>query len=239
MIRSFRIAFAPLLLTFGVLSQAQAAQVYFNNFSTGAGPEWTNPTTTTSNGEAFLGQSANGFGAGTDTLTLTGLAPHTSVTLDYDLYIIQSWDGNGPAGGGPDNWQTTAGGVNLLFTNFANFTGFGNTQAYTNQLPPFGPGGTFAPRTGASAAGHLGFGTGDFGDATYHFSHTFSNAASSLAFAFTSFQNQAPGDEGWGLDNVRVTINGTPAAVPEPASLALLLAGMVGLGLTRRRNSSK
>lgn len=209
---------------------ASADVVYATNFSAPVGAEWSNTSRATSNGETFLGSSANGFGAGTVTLTLSGLAPHDSVTLDFDLYIIQSWDGNGPNGGGADNYRLEGDGSTVLFTNFANFDA-GNTQAYPNQLPPNGPGGAFAPKTGAFELDHLGFGTGDFGDTTYRFSFTFAHTASSLVLAFTSLQNQAPGDEGWGLDNVTVQIS----PVPEPTSLALIALGGAGLAFVARR----
>lgn len=225
------------LLTLGTLGglaphQAIAALIYSNDFSVGAGSEWSNPTTAVANGEHFLGASASGFGNGSNILTLSGLPAHTDVTVNFDLYIIQTWDGNGPQGGGPDNWQLTANGVNLLFTNFANYTQ-GNTQTYPNQLTPFGSGGAFAPRTDAFDNGHLGFGTGDGGDATYRFTITYADTSPNIAFAFTSFQNQAPGDEGWGLDNVRVSVTST-TTVPEPASVTLLAVGLAGLGCVRR-----
>jgi hypothetical protein len=212
--------------------------VYSNDFSASAGVEWSNNSIVASNGEKFLGANqsgslASGFGAGTDTLTLAGLAAHDQVTVSFDLYIIQSWDGNGPNGGGPDNWRLDQNGNNLLLTNFANFAN-GNTQSYSTATPN-GLGFSNAPRSGESAAGHLGFGDGDFGDATYHFSFTFASTASTLALAFTSLQNQAPGDEGWGLDNMSVSIR--PTAAPEPSSLALL--GLGALGLLRHRRARK
>lgn len=217
--------------------QANALLIYSNDFSGGAGSEWSIPLTATSNGEAFLGASVFGFGNGINTLTLSGLPSHTDITLSFDLYIINSWDGNGPEGGGADNWQLTADGINLLFTNFANYTGR-NTQAYPNQLAPFGSGGAFAPRTGAFDNGHLGFGTGDFGDSTYRFSFTFTHTASNTALAFSSYQNQSPGDEGWGLDNVSVSVTPTSTTnVPEPGTVGLLglgLAGLICVGRKRR-----
>ena len=183
-----------------------AREVYSNNFSVSAGPEWSDTSTATANGEDFLADDHHGSGAGTKTLTLSSLPAHNSVTVSFDLYIIESWDGNGQQGGGVDNWQLEADGNNVLFTNFANFTG-ANTQAYPNQVSPYGPGGAFAPRTGAFANGHLGYGTGDFGDATYRFSFTFPHSASNIVLDFTSLQNQTPGDEGWGLDNVVMCTN--------------------------------
>nr|VFJ65841.1 MAG: hypothetical protein BECKDK2373C_GA0170839_11365 [Candidatus Kentron sp. DK] len=181
---------------------------YSNDFSAGAGAEWTNPTISTANGESFLAAASYGSGNGTNSLRLSGLPEHTKVTVAFDLYIIQSWDGNG---GGADNWQLTVGETGaeqpffLLFTNFTNNTA--TTQAYPNQLPPYGDGGSFAPRTGAFENGHLDFGTGSWGDATYRFSFTFDHSASDIFLNFTGLQNQAASDEGWGLDNVKVSVN--------------------------------
>lgn len=222
----------PTVLVVLAAPMAHAQTVYSNDFSTTAGSEWTNSTISTSNGEKFLATATNGSGNGTNTLTLLGLPAHTAVTVDFDLYIIQSWDGNGPGGGGPDRWGLTANAASLLNTTFANFTG-GNTQEFVSQANPNG--GPVAPRTGQFAANHLGFGTTDFGDATYRFSYTFNDTASNLALAFTSFQNQTPGDEGWGLDNVTVRL--TPAATtPEPGTFALLGSlSVMGAGFLKRR----
>lgn len=218
---------------------AFAVNVYSNDFSGGAGAEWSNTSTTTVNGEDFLADSPLGSGAGTNTLTLSGLPSHDSVTVSFDLYAIQSLDGNGQQGGGIDNWQLTADSNNLLFTNFANFTG-ANTQAYPNQVSPYGPGGDFAPRTGAFENGHLGYGTGDFGDSTYRFSFTFLHSDSNIALDFISLQNQAPGDEGWGLDNVVVSANSVGSASPIPtlsgAALVILFLSLMGLALIKLRH---
>ena len=42
---------------------------------------------------------------------------------------------------------------------------------------------------------------------------------------------QGLGDEGWGLNRLRVT---GVSPVPEPGTMALWLAGLAGLGLRRR-----
>jgi hypothetical protein len=225
--------------------------VYSNDFTSGAGAEWSNNSTVTSNGQAFLGANqdgtlAHGFGAGTDTLTLNGLAAHTSVTVSFDLYIIQTWDGNGPNGSNtpatPDAFQLAENANSLFAASFANFTS-GNTQSFGGGTPgAYITTGNFAPRTGqnVSEAGQLGFGTADNGDATYNFTFTFSDANSALALAFTSTQNQAPGDEGWGLDNVIVSTNAdtTVTAAPLPASVwagGLMLAALAAGTKIRRR----
>lgn len=221
-------ALGCVFLSLTALGARADTTVYSNDFTNGAGPEWSNNTTATSNGEMFLGASANGFGNGTDTLSLAALPAHDTVTIAFDLYIIQSWDGNGETSGGPDNYTLAQNGLSLLLTNFCNATR-GETQAYSAATPN-GLGAMNPPRSGDFEAGHLGFGTGDFGDTTYRFSLTFSSTANALAFDFTSLQNQGPGDEGWGLDNVSVSV------VPEPSTWVMLAVGIALLcGLMRYR----
>ena len=109
---------------------AQTTTVYSNNFTNGAGSEFSNNSTSTTPGTAahaadkFLGE----FGNQATTLTLAGLATHTQVNVTFDLYMIRSMDGNGPFGGGPDPWSVAENGSTLLSTNFANFPG--DTQSF-------------------------------------------------------------------------------------------------------------
>nr|VFJ97874.1 MAG: hypothetical protein BECKLFY1418A_GA0070994_107412 [Candidatus Kentron sp. LFY] len=159
------------------------------------------------NGESFLATASHGSGSGTNSLTLSRLPTHTKVTVEFDLYIINSWDGYGS-----DKWKLTVGEGNesqmLLYTSFDNHTGYQNhKQAYPNQLPPLGNGGSFAPRTGSFESNHLGFGDGIWGDTTYRLSFTFDHTASDIALNFTGLQDQNADDEGWGLDNVRVRLD--------------------------------
>lgn len=212
---------------------AQAADpltVYSNDFSADAAG-FSSSARTTANGETFLGR----FAKGSLTLSLADLAAHDALTLDFDLYIIESWDGNGPSGGGADYFGVEIDGTQVLYTNFAQYVGR-NTQAYPNNGGALGDGGTFAPKTGAYAQNHLGYGTGNFGDSTYRISLTLAHDAPYATVRFTSLQSQSLSDESWGLDNVSVSI--TP--VPEPSAWAMLAGGLglIGTLAARRRQTA-
>ena len=226
---------------------AAQTTVYSNNFTGGAGAGWSSQKTDTTPGtaahaaDAFLGQFANQ----TVTLGLNNLATHSSVTVNFDLYMIRSMDGNGQAGGGPDPWSLSANGKTLISTNFANypsdtqsFGGVGGTGGYL-------AGGNYAPQTGATEANTLGYFFGGPEDAVYHLAFTFNDAASALAFNFTSGQTEDINNESWGLDNVVVQTNAFPNAAPVPeastlVSLSLLLALGAGslTACVRRRKPS-
>ena len=229
---------AVLLAAAVVPAAAQTTTVYSNNFSNGAGPDWSDQTTDTTPGtaahpaDAFLGQLGNE----TETLSLSNLAPHSTVTATFDLYIINTMDGNGPYGGGPDPWSLNENGNTLIATNFANFPG--DTQSFggSNGTGGYLTGGMYADQTGATEKNTLGY---PQNDAVYHLSFTFTDPASLLALNFVSGQNQGIGDESWGLDNVVVQTNANP--VPEASttvSLGLLLAlGGLAVAAKRRRTA--
>ncbi|OPY13333.1 MAG: hypothetical protein A4E66_00815 [Syntrophus sp. PtaB.Bin001] len=236
---------AAIFFTFFVLCltvPARAGIVYFNDFSSTPGAEWSSTSTRASNGESYLASTSGyGFGNGTVTLTLTGLTVGASATIDFDLYVIGSWDGNGVPGNNPsypdwarpDNWGVTVNGITQIYTNFVHYTYNGQTQAYPSMLAPLGSGGSNPARTGATATDHLGYGTGYYGDTTYHFSIPVGNLTSStLTVAFTSYQTEGYSNEGWGLDNVKVT---SSVPTPIPASLLLFAPGLLGLATFRRR----
>ena len=42
------------------------------------------------------------FGSETKTITIDSLCPHDSVLVCFDLYIIDTWDGNASNSHGPD-----------------------------------------------------------------------------------------------------------------------------------------
>jgi len=200
-----------------------SAFTYFNDFE-GQPATWTewssqSQATTPLGGRKFLGVFSNA----TVALTLNGLAPGTPVNLDFDLFILRSWDGN--SGPGPDYWSLSINGTTYLYTTFSN--DFGGSQSFPGNYQAY-----HAPRTGAVENNTLGYGSGGWGDSVYHLSYAFTHGGGNLVIAFTGSNLQGWNDEGWGLDNVRV--EGT--VVPLPGAFLLLGAGLVKLSsLTRRR----
>lgn len=181
-------------------------QQYFNDFETSAGPEWSSQTrsVTPTGARTFLGRLGNG----TVSLTLTNLPTHSQVSITFDLFCIRSLDGNGPAGGGADNWQIAIAGAPspLLKTNFAGY--YGQTQAF----PDLYPAGSYPGQTGADEVNTLGYNWDDGKpmNSVYYFrgARTFvvPHTASSITINFTSFQTESIDNECFGLDNVGVTL---------------------------------
>jgi hypothetical protein len=215
---------------------ASATEVYFNNFSTAVGLGWSSTTGTPlittapySPNEKFLGtDSTSGISNNTLNLSL-GLLPHTDLTISFDLYIIHSWDGNGPTDG-PDHWSLAIdNNPALLDTTFAMDTA--HEQSYPGDYLSSNP-----AHTGRTANDTLKYsyyyGTND----TYHLSYTIPHTEDNVVIHFSAWGLQGLTDESWGLDNVRVET--TP--IPIPGSLLILGTGLLGLGgssLWRRRRS--
>jgi hypothetical protein len=205
---------------------ASALTVYSNDFEGGSTAGFSAGTIQlVPNGSTnILGEFSQGAST---TLSLTGLAPHSNVTLNFTLDVVGSMDGDGENGGGPDNFLVSAPGI-IFNQNFANYAG-GNTQNYPTEPS--------APATGAAGTDTLGYsGFPDSGngiqDSIYNFSLSFASTSSTLAITFAGDTSEPASNEFYGIDNVVVD---TDASVPEPASLALLGAGIAGLGFFRRR----
>ncbi|MDB9518158.1 putative Ig domain-containing protein, partial [Roseofilum reptotaenium CS-1145] len=138
-------------------------------------------------------------------LNLSELPEHDQVTLDFDLYIINSWSGGEFLG--PDGWKLqVVDGETLLDTTFGSGYRYGEhalPQAYPNNVEDgiLHPGGT-----GAADVKPDGFRDYRFGNAVYELSFTFDHTDSELALDFIGDTDEDIHNESWGLDNVRVSV---------------------------------
>ncbi|MGA1825259.1 MAG: PEP-CTERM sorting domain-containing protein [bacterium] len=201
------------VFVFGVVKLANAlpVEIYSNNFESSIGSEWSDtqinysPILGNYHGDYYLSQGS--------TLTLTGIQPHTQLSLEFDLYLFYTWDGNDTYYG-PD-WFGLDGDIDMEWT-FTNHQPEG--QSYPGSPDEiYGSGST-------STHVYRGLDPTGFGD-EFLISHT----DQTFNVAFTGPTTQS--DEWWGIDNVRVTVN----SVPEPATCLLLLFGFTGLlGLKKK-----
>jgi hypothetical protein len=190
---------------------------YFADFEGTVGSEWLPAKKTQSpRGRNFLGE----FGNGEVHLILNNLPAHSSVTLNLDLYIIRSWDGNLLPPIGPDVWTMEVKDVRtLLNTTFCNIIPnatppaptpaptYRCRQAYTDL---FDSGTDHAPREGADEINTLGFEYHDpnlyegTADAVYNLQYTFPHSGTSIELIFSASNLEVITDESWGLDNVEL-----------------------------------
>lgn len=140
------------------------------------------------------------------TLSLSGLARHTLMTLEFDIAFIDSWDGAIGRIYGDDFFNIMVDGVTQLIT--TNFGGLGDELK-------------------DGVYGYFGF-TAKYDDEAYRLSTTFAHSGDSADISF--FANgrkwQAGMDESWAIDNLRVSTNADVGIVPVPATLPLLAGGL-------------
>lgn len=214
------------LLGLNAFSRPAAAEprlVYRNDFQGVVGPEFSNfaTDTTPAGNRRFLGQ----FNNNTVTLQLTNLPKHNEVTVTFDLYVINSWDGNSvEPNAGPDTWTLDASPETALFK-----TTFSNTETPQAYPEPF-PGGSNPARSGSVESNSLGY---PEGDTVYHLTYTFRHTRQGLMLNFTGAGLQ-PGVEAWGLDNVSVSVDSTKAGKLRLSPKRLKFKN-TGVGNTRTR----
>ncbi len=192
-------AIVKISVTNAVAPPATNSLIYTNAFSVGGvRNEWSNGSaSSTVDTNKFLGSFYNE----TNTLTLTNLAAHANLILEFDLYLLSSWNGNDPKS--PNIFDVRIGnGPVLLHTTFNNGTSALLGQAY----PDAYPGGNHPALTGAIKTNTLGFPP----DSVYHLSYTFPHQASTLVVVFSASGLDGTAGAGWGLDNLQVRIAQAP-----------------------------
>ena len=189
----------------------------------------------------------------TVTLALSGLVAGSTYNVAFDLLIGGSWDGSASYYGA-DRWTFSAVGsafaTKLIDATFSNcgisneLCGAYSPQSYSDATPLAGEAGTFSAETGADFYfdGSYDY-SQDYG--IYYFGHGAGNpmlsfvadgSTASLVFEREPTVSGDSSDEYWALDNIVVTGDAAPVATPEPASVALLTTGLVGIaGWSRRR----
>lgn len=209
---------SALSLALGTVGAAQATEltVYQTDFSSGLDLQWSAGSVLS---DATLGEYLGNFSLdGATTLTLDGLPSHTQITLSFDLYLFNTWDGNNLSWG-PDYFSISSSapaiGGSWTFTNHQP-----DGQSYPQAVPTENYGGL-----GNMGATYVYRGLGPLGDGA---SWTAAHTASTFSVTFGGPTTQT--DEWWGIDNVQVSVT----TIPEPSAALLLIAGLGALGMAAR-----
>jgi len=224
-----RFAFS-LCASLAVLPFSASAQVnYSEGFQGAVGAEWSSSLII--DAQVSVNRRALGdFGNDTVTLTLSGFTPGVSASLAFDLYILNSWDGES-FGTGPDGFTAQIDGSNVVNATFTNLDEQSGHQSYSATTPL---GGAFVPAyTDADEIDTLD--ASYYGNSVYKFGgghnpgFSFVPSTSTVVFSFAGSNLQGLADESWAIDNVSVI-----QSIPEPSTWAALGLGAI-VAIRRRR----
>jgi hypothetical protein len=184
--------------------------VYNNDFENGDLSKIANGFITQYNGSAVLGQyNCKGPTKGYFNVSLSNLPKHDLITISFDLYIHDSWDGNKPPPDGPDIWQMLVDGNTYVYTTFSNDpcnnNGFCSPQAY----PLTYPNNFNNPKTGAYRTDLPGVCLSANGTTQYKITKTFKHTNGTLVLECSDLLVQTNTadpkcDESWSVDNINI-----------------------------------
>lgn len=168
--------------------------VYATDFESDADAAWSVPTLSSNVAfSSFLGR----FGNQGVTLTLHNLPSHELIRLNFDLYLIDSWDAGGDLFG-----------LSGDLTRAWSFRNYAGTQ---------GDGYPGTPDVYAPLDFTLGFTDSiyrDLRDNDLRHGIVFAHTGETLTVTFYGQGLQELNDESWGLDNVRVALGGRMRVLP-------------------------
>jgi hypothetical protein len=145
------------------------------------------------------------------------LPAHDTVRVTFDLYVLNTWHGEGVNTDTIDDSAPDSLAVVATGTNLSKSWSFSNCAGTVQSYPEAFGAAQNAPKTGAVDTQPLGVGSGaECGDATYHVSFQFTHAMPFLDLRFAAsltepasaegFGTMTLADESWGLDNVKIEL---------------------------------
>ncbi|NOQ62978.1 MAG: hypothetical protein GQ582_00520 [Methyloprofundus sp.] len=155
------------------------------------------------------------------TFNLTDLSAHTEVNLNFDLYIMDSWDANLGSHIDIFGFRIDGGVQSWLFGNFDT-----TMPLETNEDSSWVNGNY----NGVNDWGEIDRFFSDYADG-----FTISHTGSTLNLEFFGSGLQEISDESWRVENVLLTTNTVAAAVPEPIVTWFFSLGLIGLIGVRRK----
>jgi hypothetical protein len=183
------------------------AIVYNNDFESNNLQGISNGVIEQFNGTNVLGRYNNGY----FNLALNNLPKHDLVTISFDLYIHDSWDGNKRDTEGPDIWQMAVDGNIFINTTFSNAIfrpgDFTSPQSYPFNYPNnYNNPKTGAFRTDLPAACDT---IGPKITSQYKITKTFTHKSGTLLLQCLDklVQPNSPDpkcDESWSVDNISI-----------------------------------
>ncbi|HEY8928022.1 MAG TPA: hypothetical protein VIM55_02440 [Mucilaginibacter sp.] len=182
--------------------------VYHNDFESGDLNNIKDGIVSQYNGSAVLGQ----YNKGDFILSLKNLPKHDLITITFDLYIHDSWDGNKKAPDGPDIWKMLVDGSPYINTTFSNVPCSPGNFCSPQSYPADYPSNYNNPKTGAyrvDLPGVCSEKTNPQGTTQYKITKTFKHSESTLTLECLDklVQPNTPDekcDESWSVDNIDI-----------------------------------
>jgi len=200
-----------ILLLFSCKQQVRDEVIVYNNdFESNNLSGITNGITTRYNNTGVLGLYNNSYFS----LLVNNLPKHDLVTITFDLYIHDSWDGNKQSPDGPDIWEMLVDGNTFISATFSNDPCNSGPGIFcAPQSYPFNyPSNYNNPKKGAyrtDLPGVCHFLGNPNGTTLYKIVKTFkhSNTTLTLKCLDKLVQTNAPDpkcDESWSVDNINI-----------------------------------